>query len=60
MHTLFAYSSLVIVGALVIGWIMNVIHLLVNFSAWAGTSAELGLRLLGIPLPLLGGIMGWL
>lgn len=58
-YTLFALFVLGAVATVlaIIGWIMNVFTI---FTLWAGdVTAELIIRLVGVPVPFIGAIAGW-
>ncbi|WP_164813871.1 hypothetical protein [Sinorhizobium medicae] len=57
MHFLLAYLALAIVAF--IGWVMNFIDVINIAMANAPFSTLFVIKLIGIPIPFLGAILGW-
>lgn len=51
------FAVLIIVILAVAGWIINIAKVL--FMSWEFTM-ELAIRLIGIPIPVIGAIVGWM
>lgn len=58
MQTLIAvYLYLIVIVGFLIGWVMNIVKL---FSVpFDHLSAELALRIVGIPVGVIGAVYGW-
>jgi hypothetical protein len=56
VFAVFAYLSALLAG--VVGWVMNVVAL-VDMVGSSPLTAELVLRLAGVPIPFLGAVLGY-
>lgn len=52
-----AFLVLSIFLAALIGWVFNLIHIFT--MSWGAITGELLIRVIGVPIPIIGAIAGW-
>ena len=45
--------------AAAVGWVMNIITLCSNLHVWRISDVELWVRIIGVPVGIIGAVMGW-